>query len=110
MAKNNKKGLIVCKLEPPVCPDIKIEDVKIDLGAVPNIKIPDVTIKNTSKRAEFVELLRGITGFVFEVMDKKIIKEGSRKKKDKETIEMLKKYDEMRKGFYKKINRENEGK
>ena len=58
------------------------------------------------KRTEVIELLGriiGSYGIVFEVMDKKIIEEGARKKKDKETIKMLKKYDEMREKYYKKI-------
>ena len=112
MAKNNKKRVLVCKLEVPKleeieplkidCPDIKIEleDIKID---TPDIKLPNLTIKATSKRVEFIELLESITGFVFEVIDKKIIEEGARNKKDKETMKMLKKYDEMRKKHYKKI-------
>jgi len=40
-------------------------------------------------------------------MDKKIIEEGLRNKKDKETIGMLKKYGEIRKDYYKRINRED---
>ena len=89
MTKNNKKGLIFCKLEPPKLEDIKIEleDIKIEL-----------------------EGLIGVHGLVFDVMDEKITEEGLRNKKDKETISILKTYDEIRKGFYKKINGENEGK
>jgi len=83
MTKNNKKGLIFCKLEPLKldCPDIKIE--------LEDIKIPDVTIKDTNKRTEFVELLGSINRLVFEAMDKKIIKEGLRNKKDNRDIKKV---------------------
>jgi len=118
MAKNNKKGLIFCKLEPPklelIEPSIKLEPLeplKID---TPDIKIGDVKIDlgDTSKRTEFAELLESINGLVFGVMDKKIIEEGLRNKKDKETISILKKYDQARKRFYKRIKggKEIEGK
>jgi len=108
MTKNNKNRVLVCKLEVPKLEEIeplKIDtpDIKIDLGDGPDIKLPDLKTKDISKRAEFAELLRSINGFLFEAMDKKIIEEGARNKKDKETIKMLKKYDEMRKKYYKKI-------
>ena len=112
MTKNNKKGLIFCKLEPLKidCPDIKLEDFKIELEDIKieleEIKLSDLTIKDTMKKTELIELIEGLIkahGIVFEVTDKKIIEEGLRNKKDKETIGMLKKYDEMRKEYYKKI-------
>lgn len=81
---------------------IELEDFKVELEDAPEIKISDLTIKDTMKKSEVLELLGGLIrsyGLVFEVADKKIIEEGLRKKKDKETIQMLKKYDEVRKKF-----------
>jgi len=103
MAKNNKKGLIFGKLEPLKIdnPDIKIEDFKIELEDI-KIKLEDIKLSGSTIK-DTIEGLIKAHGIVFEAIDKKIIEEGLRNKKDKETIKMLKKYDEVRKEYYKRI-------